>query len=500
MIPLEKLLRQTTKSLSLMVLITPMGTQAQVCTDLPAATSKNQAIFSAYSGTKTGADVKDFLTAGVSYADQSLSMSATAASGGAPLAYARTQLSQNGVNFEDQAGVSASAEYTYYFSVNRPIRSRTSIDVSYSFSWTGERLSPNWAGPVNGYQRWAIFQASDMNSPIASSDRSFCNQYVPCDSQTQSLSTKVDITTNTTYAMRVFSGIGMYLWDAQFHTGAGEAKVGISLTQGDAASRIHFSPGLRAVTRARDFDGDGNADLLFQNTAGQIVAWYLNGTGGIKRSASFYPGSLAPWRIVGTADFNNDGKTDLLFQYPGGPLVIWYLDGAGGVSGSSNLYTGSLNDWKVVATADLNKDGNVDILFQNESGQVYVWYLNCAGVVGESGFFSSTPTGPWRIAGVADMNSDGHPDILFQHPQGQLYAWYTNGAGAISNTGFLYEGALADFRLVSTSDMNNDGHADLLFQNDAGLLHVWYYNGAGAIASSNTFYGGALQDWKVVSR
>ena len=44
-------------------------------------------------------------------------------------------------------------------------------------------------------------------------------------------------------------------------------------------------------------NGDGNADILFQNTAGQIYAWYMNGNGGISSTALIYGLGLGDWRV-----------------------------------------------------------------------------------------------------------------------------------------------------------------------------------------------------------
>jgi len=72
--------------------------------------------------------------------------------------------------------------------------------------------------------------------------------------------------------------------------------------------------GVSRVTRKnRDFNGDGNADILFQNNAGQLYQWALDGTGrvisfspkvGVNSFGYFYGGGLSDWRVVGVADGN----------------------------------------------------------------------------------------------------------------------------------------------------------------------------------------------------
>lgn len=267
-----------------------------------------------------------------------------------------------------------------------------------------------------------------------------------------------------------------------------------------SAPSTSIRPANAGSNGSTDLNGDGNADVLFQNAAGQLVVWSLNGAGGVKNSTNFYTGALGPWRVVGSADFNNDGIADILFQDSRGQLVVWHLNGTGGISSSSNLFADPLYDWRVVATGDLNRDGHADIVFQNDAGKIFVWYLRGSEEVVASGYLYAEPLSPWRLVGIADLNGDGNPDILFQHPQGPLYIWYTNGAGLVTNSAYLYNGSLADFKVVSTADLNNDGKADVLFQNNQGQLYVWYLDGAGGIGSHSDFYGSALGDWRAFSR
>ena len=114
-------------------------------------------------------------------------------------------------------------------------------------------------------------------------------------------------------------------------------------------------------------NGDGFADLVFQNSVGQIYVWFLDGSGnavnfatgsGLKPGTKFlYGGGLGDWRVVAVADVNGDSKADLVFQNSVGQIYVWFLDGTGnGIDftsgsglkpGSQFLYGGSLGDWKL---------------------------------------------------------------------------------------------------------------------------------------------------------
>ena len=94
-------------------------------------------------------------------------------------------------------------------------------------------------------------------------------------------------------------------------------------------------------------NGDGNADILFQNTLGQIVVWYMN-SGGFRSGSNWISqGSAGDWKVVGVADMNGDGNADILFQNTLGQIVVWYMNGSGSRIGSAWISQGSAGDWKV---------------------------------------------------------------------------------------------------------------------------------------------------------
>jgi uncharacterized delta-60 repeat protein len=247
----------------------------------------------------------------------------------------------------------------------------------------------------------------------------------------------------------------------------------------------------------RDFNNDGNADLLFQNTLGQIYAWYLDGSGVISSSDYLFTGALGDWKIAGAADMNNDGNSDIVFQNNAGQIYVWYLNGSGVVSSGAFLFPDGLGDWRIKGIADLDNDGHADLIFQNTFGQIFVWYLNGSGVVSSGAYLFTGGLGDWRIAGIADLNNDGHADLVFQNTFGQIYVWYLDGSGVVSSSAYLFTSGLADWRIAGIADMNNDGHADLIFQNVIGQIYVWYLNGSGVVSSSAYLFTGGLGDWRI---
>ena len=75
-----------------------------------------------------------------------------------------------------------------------------------------------------------------------------------------------------------------------------------------------------------DFNGDGKADILRRDSAGNVSIWLMNGSQLSVKSPwpTYGPG----WSIVGSGDFNGDGKADILWRDAYGTVAIWLMDGA----------------------------------------------------------------------------------------------------------------------------------------------------------------------------
>ena len=65
-----------------------------------------------------------------------------------------------------------------------------------------------------------------------------------------------------------------------------------------------------------DFNGDGKADVLWQNTSGSRALWLMNGS--TFGNSIFLPSVATSWKIVGAGDFNGDNKPDILWQNSSG--------------------------------------------------------------------------------------------------------------------------------------------------------------------------------------
>ncbi len=277
----------------------------------------------------------------------------------------------------------------------------------------------------------------------------------------------------------------------------GRNSVTLTVTAADGTTSKTYTLDITRFTARKDLDGDGNADLVLQNAAGQIGAWYFDAAGHAVFSAWINTGGLGDWKVVDTADMNGDGIPDLIFQNAAGQIAVWNMDGKGNVLSSAVLYGGGLGDWRIVAAVDMNGDGHTDLVFQNNIGQIVVWYMDGHGGGSGSATIYGAGLGAWRLRAIADVNGDGIGDFIFQNNYGQIAAWHMNAAGSADSAVLLYGGSLGDWQIAAAADMNGDGIPDLVFQNNAGQIAVWHMNGRGAASTSGYIYGGSLGDWRV---
>jgi hypothetical protein len=113
----------------------------------------------------------------------------------------------------------------------------------------------------------------------------------------------------------------------------------------------------RASNSSRDFNNDGNTDILWRNkVTGGVVVWYMNGAGAVSKVDWIVQDGDTSWEIVGTGDFNNDGNTDILWRNKAtGGVVAWYMNGAGAASKVDWISQDGDTNWEIVGTGEDRK-------------------------------------------------------------------------------------------------------------------------------------------------
>ena len=251
--------------------------------------------------------------------------------------------------------------------------------------------------------------------------------------------------------------------------------------------------------------GDTNpnwaSDLLWQNDNGDLALWQSTGS----NVNPFAPGTFNQtnlpnpgpgWHVASTNDFDGNGAADILFQNVAGNLAIWefqslnpanILQGAPVIKpgGQLNVDQNPGPTWHVVATGDINGDFMAGIVFQNSvTNGIAVWE-NPTQVGGQIHFNIQSnlpdPGAGWHVVGMGNTTETAFTpgdDIVLQNDNGLIAIWQlqVNGLGnqvVRQGTGFDLGNPGAGWRVVAVRDMNSDGRADILLQNDNGAAAVW---------------------------
>src|SRR5579859_6907488 len=142
--------------------------------------------------------------------------------------------------------------------------------------------------------------------------------------------------------------------------GLSAATYGVHYTNTNEAFNDTFFNITRSVVD--DFNGDGRADILIENTNGAVVVGEI-GSGG--QESYHVVAALGPeWTFVGTGDFFNDGKQGFLIRNTNGSVDF------GEVSGGAVTYTqlGTLgSQWSFLGVGHPNSDWDKRII-QNTNG------------------------------------------------------------------------------------------------------------------------------------
>jgi glucose/arabinose dehydrogenase len=238
-----------------------------------------------------------------------------------------------------------------------------------------------------------------------------------------------------------------------------------------------------------DFNKDGDADLLFRDTAsGNLQIWEMNGTSVASMIALPFAGPN--WKPLGVGDFNDDGTADILWQKTTtGEVDTWFMNNGQMVGGSGAGFASS--QWQMAGIGDFNGDGTADILWRNvNTGAVETWMMTNGLPLGGGGV--STASTAWVPAGTGDFNGDGTTDILWRNVNtGEVDDWLMTN-GHISG-GTAIGSVSATTTVVGTGDYNADGKADILLQAADGTPTIWTMNGSAVTATTTLATPG--QNW-----
>jgi serralysin len=88
-----------------------------------------------------------------------------------------------------------------------------------------------------------------------------------------------------------------------------------------------------------DFNGDGYSDILWQNDGGLVTDWLGRADGSFTGNGDTFLAHVdTSWHVAETGDFNGDGRADILWQNNGGLVTDWLATANGSFTGNGDTF------------------------------------------------------------------------------------------------------------------------------------------------------------------
>jgi len=232
------------------------------------------------------------------------------------------------------------------------------------------------------------------------------------------------------------------------------------------------------IVGAADFNGDGHADLVWENRSNGLRAIWIMINNQFDHAISL--GTVSTdWHIAGAGDFLGNGQSDLVWENTvTGQRAIWIMN-SGVFDHAISLGTVS-TDWHIVGAGDFNGDGHADLVWENSSnGLRAIWIMN-NGQFHHAINLGAVST-DWHIAGVGDFLGNGQSDLVWENRVGGTRAIWIMNNGKFDHS--INLGVVSNkWGISCAGDINGDGHADLIWENSSSVQRaIWLMNTNGTI-------------------
>jgi hypothetical protein len=223
-----------------------------------------------------------------------------------------------------------------------------------------------------------------------------------------------------------------------------------------------------------DLDGNGIADILWYDEAGNaLAAWLLEG-GTIIGGIGLATPAGEPWEAFGGADHDGDGRDEIFLRHAeAGLLRRLVLEGANFVA-LDELDGAPGPAWRPAGTGDLDGDGAPELVWVHEAGDVALWHFaDLASIDERSG---GVLPDAFAAAAVGDFHGDGLSGLLAHATDGRAEVRSPYGPQPVTPL----PASLAGAAVWATGDFDGNGVADVLWRAPAEPPYeLWLLDGAG---------------------
>jgi hypothetical protein len=241
-----------------------------------------------------------------------------------------------------------------------------------------------------------------------------------------------------------------------------------------------------------DLDYDGDFDLIY-GTDGGVLYVYRNIGTVTTPSFQYYPDYFRIVKISGGSatvslkDYDGDGDNDLLsgdwlgkfnyFRNDGTPLKPIFNQVT---MPFSNL---TVNSYSSPVFVDIDNDNDYDIVSGALNGQVFLFINNNGTFTQNITMFSAIDVGWTSIPSFADLDGDGDLDLLVGAEAGSETRYYTNDGSNVFtvNTTTFTGVTFPSYGRPILADFDNDGDYDLTIGDNWGT--VKYYRNDGDVST-----------------
>ncbi|TAE32796.1 MAG: VCBS repeat-containing protein, partial [Candidatus Kapaibacterium sp.] len=255
----------------------------------------------------------------------------------------------------------------------------------------------------------------------------------------------------------------------------------------------------------RDFDNDGNVDVIVSSLGTGTAAIFRNNPAGILTNVGSVSG-LTGLDHIAAADFNGDGLMDIVASCG---TNIRIAQNTGGLSFATPVSIAAGASTFGCATGDFDNDGDMDVVYCRNDNNVGILVNDGTGT------FSATPFtvnvgSAQGFASVGDLDNDGDLDIVVSNTGGSTAMTIlenTTSGGVLSFAAPINRATAAGNGDVVVADFNADGSLDIASILDA-TARIFMNTGTGALSgrfpvapNSSTPLGGtnsfsgAAGDW-----